>query len=235
MKDSDIRAALHQTLLQPYHCDRDTLVVEELGLNHGSCRADIAIVNQQLIGVEIKSNNDSLLRLHKQARLYDTVFDSVFAVVGSRHESVIEDYLPPHWGIVIARIQGTHSICLTKRRDSIANHATSPFAVAELLWRSEALALLKIAKPQIDAQRLRRSAIYTHLVDSLPATALREEVRCCLRRRSNWRGRRQLSQCVDLCRRAAISTDYLAELDVGRTYECNRSHRRNRSQESVLI
>src|SRR5438874_3936708 len=186
MKDSDIRVALHGTLLQTYHCDPDTLVIEELGLDHGSCRADIAVVNWQLIGVEIKSDKDSLLRLEKQALLYDAVFDSIFVVVGSRHESIIEDYLPSHWGIIIARIQDTDTICLTKRRDSIVNHETSPFAVAQLLWRNEALALLKTAKPQIDARRLRRSAIYTYLVENLPATSLREHVRCCLRQRSNW-------------------------------------------------
>src|SRR5947208_8642609 len=177
MRDSDIRAALHRTLLQPYHLDPNTLVVEELGLRHGSCRADIAIINGQLLGVEIKSDKDSLLRLEKQAPLYDAVFDAVVAVVGGRYEPTIGHCVPPHWGIVVASVENNGVMSFNVQREAKVNRATSSFAVAQLLCRSEALLLLEAVNPYIDARRLRRSAIYESLVQSVSADVLREEVR----------------------------------------------------------
>ena len=54
MNDGRIRAAFHGKILRRQHLCPETLVLDELGLMHGRCRADIAVVNGCLIGYEIK-------------------------------------------------------------------------------------------------------------------------------------------------------------------------------------
>src|SRR5437660_4553154 len=102
MTDSEIRQSVHRKLLRRYHAARDTLVINELGLHHGSGRADIAVVNGRFRGYEIKSDRDSLVRLKNQISLYDAVFDSISIIVVAKHLPVICRRVPPHWGIVIA-------------------------------------------------------------------------------------------------------------------------------------
>lgn len=198
MRDFHIRAALHQTLLGPYHSDPDTLIIEELGLKHGSCRADIAVINGQLTGLEIKSDSDSLFRLEKQVPLYDAVFDAVTAVVGERHKSAVAGFVPIHWGILVARERECGEVHFEIERKSKPNPTTDLFAVAQLLWRNEALFLLQAARLDLDARYLRRSSIYEYLVQNFPPVKLRQEVRRCLKERSNWRGQRRPSQRDDL-------------------------------------
>jgi len=73
MNDLEIRGSFHRKKLRLQHAHVDTLVVDELGLNHGECRADIAVINGHLVGYEIKSNKDSLRRLEGQVNSYNAV------------------------------------------------------------------------------------------------------------------------------------------------------------------
>lgn len=69
MRDRDVRQALHRKVLKEHHGDADTLVLDELGLRHGTCRVDIAVVNGYLHGYEIKSDSDTLERLPARSPL----------------------------------------------------------------------------------------------------------------------------------------------------------------------
>ncbi|WP_283807951.1 DUF2130 domain-containing protein [Bradyrhizobium macuxiense] len=60
-RDRDVRQALHRKVLKERHGDADTLVLDELGLRHGTCRVDIAVVNGYLHDYEIKSDADTLV------------------------------------------------------------------------------------------------------------------------------------------------------------------------------
>ena len=71
MNDAQIRSSFHSKKLRRHHATPDTLVVDELGLKHGKCRADIAVINGHLIGYEIKSDDDSLHRLARQVEAYN--------------------------------------------------------------------------------------------------------------------------------------------------------------------
>jgi hypothetical protein len=66
--DSDIRKLLLSHLSSQDE-DNPSLVVEELGLNQGDARIDVAVVNGHLHGYEIKSDRDSLRRFHRQERV----------------------------------------------------------------------------------------------------------------------------------------------------------------------
>ena len=58
MNDMLIRESFHRQVLKRYRRSPHTLVLNELGLRHGKCRADIAVVNGSLTGYEIKSDDD---------------------------------------------------------------------------------------------------------------------------------------------------------------------------------
>jgi len=90
MNDLQIRKAFHRTFLRTHHRDPSTLVLDELGLQHGKSRADIAVINGDLSGFEIKSDVDSLQRLTRQIERYSAVFDlhSLWLIVTSTTHQV---------------------------------------------------------------------------------------------------------------------------------------------------
>lgn len=62
-KDGDVRRAVYARMLGSAMRSADTLVIDELGLDHGSCRIDIAVINGHIRGLEIKAEADTLARL----------------------------------------------------------------------------------------------------------------------------------------------------------------------------
>lgn len=98
MRDRDVRQALHRKVLKEHHGDADTLVLDELGLRHGTCRVDIAVVNGYLHGYEIKSDSDTLERLPAQIATYGLVLDRATLVVGERHLEKAKPLIP-HGGV----------------------------------------------------------------------------------------------------------------------------------------
>src|SRR5438552_16067464 len=164
MTDSEIRRSLHRKLLRAHHAARDTLVIDELGLKNGCCRADIAVVNGRLVGYEIKSDRDSLARLKKQILFYDSVFDSVTIVVGRRHRAVISRRVPRHWGVVLATAGKRGAIHFETKRRPSANPRVDLLSVVQLLWRAEALNMVRQLNSSPKVLRLYRSQLYQYLV-----------------------------------------------------------------------
>lgn len=76
MGDSEVRDAVLSKLDRQYFGDRHTRIVEEMGIWSGSVRIDIAVINGQLHGYELKSARDTLQRLPTQAELYSKVSPS---------------------------------------------------------------------------------------------------------------------------------------------------------------
>ena len=60
MKDIDIRINTHKKILLNHHKNDNTLVIDELGLKHGNCRADIAVINGGRI--EQQGNKNDVFR-----------------------------------------------------------------------------------------------------------------------------------------------------------------------------
>src|SRR5271163_4238276 len=102
MRDQDVRQALHRKVLKEHHGDTNTLVLDELGLRHGTCRVDIAVVNGYLHGSGIKSDADTLERLPAQVLIYGAVLDRATLVVGERHVEKAKTKIPDWWGIKVA-------------------------------------------------------------------------------------------------------------------------------------
>ena len=205
MNDREIRDAYHRRRLSRQHKDPDTRVVDELGLRHGVCRADIAVVNGHLVGIEIKSDVDSLDRLSTQVASYSSVFDRAILVSTDKHLPRATDHVPEWWDIVCANQGPRGGIEFTTVRRGHANPCVDSYAVAQLLWRDEAVGIL--ADLGVEDRELRgtRAVLYDHLVSRLPQRELRRCVRETIKRRAGWRDLAQPSSDVGLCPPGATS------------------------------
>jgi hypothetical protein len=68
-----------------------------MGIWSGSVRIDVAVINGELTGYELKSDRDTLERLPLQAELYSRVFDRLILVVGKRHAKKAIEHIPEWW------------------------------------------------------------------------------------------------------------------------------------------
>jgi hypothetical protein len=203
MNDVEIRQNFHRKRLRQQHAQKNTLVIDELGLNHGKCRADIAVVNGHLMGYEIKSNNDSLRRLKEQVKSYNSVFDRVSIIVGDRYINSIQNYVPEWWGVIVSVRGPRGAVNFDMIRKARTNKKVDPISLARLLWRNEAEEILRQKKLPPRILRQPRAILYEHLVDKLNVCELRKFIREYFKKRKNWRCPESPSQCDDLFRPVA--------------------------------
>src|SRR5688572_54996 len=81
-KDRDVRTLLKQHLVAMH--GPATVLLDELGLCQGDVRVDVAVVDGELSGFEIKSPADSLARWPKQRRVYSKVVDRAWLVASEK-------------------------------------------------------------------------------------------------------------------------------------------------------
>jgi hypothetical protein len=186
MRDSDIRVSLRQHLGTNFGQDPATLIVDEFSLCCGRVRADIAVINGEMKGFEIKSDADSLRRLSTQLTFYGKVFDTATIVVGPRHIDKATELVPPWWGILLASEDSSPAIKLECIRAGGRNPQVDPEALAQLLWRDEVLAHLRLHNLHKGLLRKPRKFIWEQFVKSFTAAELQEIVRSKLKSRKNW-------------------------------------------------
>lgn len=194
MNDAEVRGSFHSKMLRRHHEDPTALVIDELGLHHGACRADIAVVNGRLLGFEIKSDADALSRLPSQIAAYNCVFDRITVVVGDRHLTAVRGMVPEWWGIVRCVRGGRGGVSFSTWRRPLCNPLVDPLSVAQLLWRAEAVEILRTRGEHPRALRQPRGALYARLVETMDRNELAQAVRRCLMCRTSWRGPQQPSR-----------------------------------------
>jgi hypothetical protein len=187
MRDGDVRKALHVQLQSEHAAELDqTLFVDELGLC-GQVRVDVAVVNGSLSGYELKSENDTLRRLPTQVEVYSRVLDFATLVVAKKHAAHARACLPSWWGLIEAESAADGSVTLKRRRRGRMNPSVDPLALAQLLWRDEALAELEARGMARGVRSKPRLEIWQRLSVELPLEELREVVRLRLKGRQGWR------------------------------------------------
>lgn len=187
MRDADVRKAVLANLECLHAGDANTRIVQEMGIWSGAVRIDIAVINGELVGIELKSDRDTLGRLPKQVEYYGRVFDRMTLVVGSRLAKQAREIVPKWWGITIA-YDKNECIRLVNSRKARKNPGVDPFLVAKLLWKEEAINILE--KYQLAKGWRSKSAdmIHSRLAVNLPISTLTDEVRSALKRRHGWLG-----------------------------------------------
>ncbi|MCA9325181.1 sce7726 family protein [Candidatus Saccharibacteria bacterium] len=185
--DKTIRAALVDKLHDEHARDPKVRIINELGINHGSIRADIAVINGVMHAYEIKSDLDTLKRLHGQAEAYNEVFDKVTIVTGADHLYDVIESVPDWWGITIARLDNDGKLHLLSVRNAENNTSKNSISIARLLWRDEALAILEGIGEARGLRSKTRGQIYQKLASSVELDSLCTKVRETLFHRGAWR------------------------------------------------
>ncbi len=185
MRDTDIRRELNRSVIEPHRHQPDTIVVEELVLSQGECRIDLAVVNGELSGWEIKSDRDTLARLPRQVELYGEVFDRVTLVTGTRLAQAASIQVPKWWGIMIVTDDPAEPLSMV--RPAALNRAVKPEKLVQLLWRDELTHILRRDGRMNGLARAPKRVLWDSLATSLSLSQLKDEVRSCLKARTDWR------------------------------------------------
>jgi hypothetical protein len=177
--DPDVRALLRE-YLDELHAGTDTRVLEELGLCQGDVRVDVAAVNGELAGYEIKSPSDTLARFPNQCRIYSKVVDRAWLVAP---EKTLAKAAAPEWWGQIAVFDAGDRLGLRVVRHAQLNPKPDPLSIAKLLWRDEALEVLRGAGCARGVMTKSRKVIWKRLIESVSVDDLRAAVRAALKRR----------------------------------------------------
>ncbi len=167
------------------HFSDSPRIIKEFGVCEGVSRVDIAVINGNLHGFEIKSDADTLERLPSQAQSFAKVFDYLTIVVGSRHIETARGIVPKWWGIIEARKEG-RSVKLYNRRRSRKNPEQEPCEIVKLLWADEARQLVD-SFGLGTTRNIRRIDLWTRLASDVPLETLKSEVCQMIKARRGWR------------------------------------------------
>lgn len=152
-----------------------TLIVDEFSIRNS--RADIAVFSDSMTGIELKSERDSLVRLPKQVRDYDSVFPVNILVVHTRHMEGAKKIVPDHWGLT----EWTTNRRLHVYREPVA-HDVDVFTASCLLWDSELRMSLK-ARDALRGYASKNKVVKRHrFVETFGADGISEIVRIIHRR-----------------------------------------------------
>jgi len=158
----------------------------EWSIGVGGTRIDVAAINGQITGCEIKSCRDNFGRLRTQIALYNGVLDeAVLVVEGSAAATRAELILPDWWGIWLAS-EAAAGVRLQVLRDVHPNPAPDPAAIAQLLWRDEAYAVLHQAGRSEGLRNATRWRLWEALARELPLDQLQRQVRDTIKARPGW-------------------------------------------------
>ena len=185
MRDKDVRNAVLKHLSEIHADDPYTRIVQEMGVWAESVRIDIAVINGELCGYELKSDSDNLNRLPNQADLYSRVFDHVTLVVGKRHLDKAIDLIPSWWGVIQAS-DTCGDVLLSTIRIGSRNPDPDAYLVAELLRKTEAIEILDRYGLVKGYRGKRVNEVHQKLADELPFRVLADEVRLTLKNRIDW-------------------------------------------------
>jgi hypothetical protein len=187
MRDPEVRTALLGALDARHSRDPDTVIYEELALRSGATRIDIAVVNSTLHGYEIKTDNDTLDRLCRQAALFSSALDRVTLVVARRHACEALRLIPHWWGVHLVSMDSQGAVQFSQARKPRSNPSLDILEVARLLWRDEALQLLEDLGAAEGVRSKTRAAIFAKLSEVADLDRVRACVRYHLANRTGWR------------------------------------------------
>jgi hypothetical protein len=161
-------------------------IVEELGVERGTARIDVAVITDRLLGYEIKSDRDTFNRLSNQIHAYNRVFDEITLVTGP---ALLDDalrLLPSWWGVmtVESRVEGADELSIV--RPARENPVQDPISVAMLLWKAEAIDMLAVHAGRDIPLRWASPRVHALLAEVVPLESLRRLVAKTLTGRGGW-------------------------------------------------
>jgi hypothetical protein len=185
MQDSDIRKLLHPYLKKENKKYKDTIIVDEFDLCSGLSRIDVAVVNGVIHGYEIKSEEDTLIRLPNQITYYNKSLEKISIITNKSHLKQIKQLVPNWWGVLIVKSAGKKNI-ITELRRAKSNPQLDADSLLQILWKDELVSIIN--KYEIDvSMHLNKRKIRVSIYNSLNVSIISQEVRSALKSRQNWR------------------------------------------------
>lgn len=161
----------------------DARVLREWAIGAASCRVDLAVVNGRIDCFEVKSAHDRVARLPRQAEAYSGVADrAVLVVEQTSWTDRAVALVPPWWGVWCVRRDGA-VLRVRPLRSQRPNPTPDPFAISQLLWREEAMALLVHRDRARGLSRATRWRLWAEVAANVPLAELRPLVRAAIRAR----------------------------------------------------
>jgi len=185
MNDAVIRKKLHTYLETENKKFKDTIIIDELDLCSGLSRIDVAVINGSIHGFEIKSEEDTLVRLPNQISYYNKSLEKVTLVTNPSHLKKVKEIIPGWWGLIAVE-NDAQNLTINQLKKSETNLEIDSNSILELLWKNELISLAinySVPIKKSYSKPLLREAI----TDTVDVTILSYEVRSTLKSRTNWR------------------------------------------------
>ena len=174
LKDQDIREPLFDFFDEKFGKVR---IIEEKQI--AKSRADVMLVlEEKLIGVEIKSDGDTYARLARQVKDYNKFFDYNYVVVGSSHSKHIEEHVPEYWGIIEAISKEESVEFNVLREPEINKRAQRTYKMKRklsILWRPELSHIQEINGMPKYKQRS-KDFVITKIMEKVPWDLLHKQI-----------------------------------------------------------
>lgn len=165
--DANIRTPLLQWLRALHPDCLEAKLLEEFKMPRPSARIDVALVNGEMAGFEIKSDRDTLTRLPMQIPAFSKFFDRVSLVTTPRHLEEARTKIPKWWGIIVFRENGSFDVSRSPKRNSRIDAVSFLFALS----KSELASVAREGGIHFPA-RARKEAIVETIASTIPKPLL---------------------------------------------------------------
>jgi len=180
LNDQDLRRVLLEELYLQYKDDKNTRIINELGIDHGASRVDVAVVNGIIHGYEIKSDVDNLYRLPRQISYYNKLFQRMTIVTTKKYYLKVREMVPPWWGILIISNDGSRLIC--KRKGRYRNQQDKKILL-KLLWKRDLEGLVDYANLPKSLKKKRKHYLLNYFEEYLDIKEVQNFVYTILKNR----------------------------------------------------
>lgn len=171
LKDKEIRELLLNQLYLEYKDDQDTAIINELGINYGASRVDVAVVNGMMHGFEIKSESDNLNRLPRQMEYYNEIFERMTIVIAPCHLAEVKEMIPDWWGIMITNRSGDKLITKRKGRKKSSQNKE---LLLKLLWKEDLEKFIDYMGLSKSLKKLRKHQLHNLFMKEASLEQIRE-------------------------------------------------------------
>lgn len=186
LRDQDVREVLLERLSSVYKDEPETRIINELGIDFGASRVDVAVVNGILHGYEIKSESDTLKRLPKQMEYYNRLFERLTIVVDEKYYDEVRDSVPNWWGITLVTNKNGE-IKLINKRKGRRQTSQDKELLLKLLWKDELEKLIDVLGYPKKLKKLRKQKLLELFLRDNNTKVIKEFVYHSLKTREHWR------------------------------------------------
>jgi hypothetical protein len=138
LNDPQIRGPLRKWIRER---EEPTMIADELPVQEGRARIDLAAVFDDIHAYEIKGQTDRLVRLKNQTKTFAPVCRRCTPVTPKNHLKSLPKHIPEWWGIVLATssdlVEGDVEFEVV--RPAQENEALEWRPMARMLWKDEML------------------------------------------------------------------------------------------------